>query len=107
MDFDVGQKVECLRDNWNSKHEREAWPTVGNVYVIRSTFQYSSGLGLRLEGVLNVPFYVPGFGPHEPSFIVIDHDGAPNFRPIVVRKTSIANLEALLITSGRKLETVE
>jgi hypothetical protein len=105
--FQIGQKVECLCDDWQAKRFMQAWPVAGKIYVVRGFYDVGHRLGLYLHGVHNEPRpWIDGFA--EAAFATINPDGQLNFRPVIERKTEtdITELKKLLAPSPRKLEEV-
>lgn len=91
MTFRIGQKVECISDNWTTELAI-VMPVRKKIYIVRDVTRKpwsDPQMGLHLEGLVNSEF---GFndGCYEPYF------DARYFRPIVDRKTDISVLTALL-----------
>jgi hypothetical protein len=94
MTFRVGQKVVCNRNTkWEGGFQDEIDPIYGHIYTIRGIVHYPFGpAGLLLVEIVNAP------RSYEEGFYECDFQ-APNFRPVVERKTDISVFTAMLTGS--------
>lgn len=95
MDYSIGLKVVCLRDNWNliGYPERIICPVAGLEYVIRSVMVDHDWLSLRFHWLIN-PRHPTGGSEY--GFAVWGYDGILNFRPVIERKTDISIFTSML-----------
>lgn len=96
FNFEIGQQVVCVRDDWMPSHGYlpPNLPVKDQVYTIRGMFEapwmFEQELWLLFEELYNPSWYPPAMSMSgEPGFC------SDRFRP--VRKTSIEDLKKLCV----------
>ena len=97
MNFHIGQKVVCIREDWINTDLIPHLAKKGGVYTVRHKYPAYGTTYLLLAEIVNP---IPSFLAQEPAFIAI------HFRPVTERKTDIEIFKRLLVPGTKILEPV-
>jgi hypothetical protein len=95
--FTVGQKVVCIRDEWEQPEYEEKQPIAGKTYTIRALIAYNDEVFLKFEEIVN-PVFAWESGDHDEAAFEAVH-----FRPLQELKKPAFDFEALVTPTALDL----